>query len=134
MLVGVVVLQTRAIARSPYPRLTAITAVAFSIPLFVLLFATAYFLMEQASSNAFSASMTRLDALYFTVTVLTTVGFGDISARSELARALTTVQMVADVLLIALVVRVLLDAARTGLASRPDPTTDDPPETHGIET
>jgi voltage-gated potassium channel len=117
-LAGLVALQVRTIVRSPYPRLTAITALAFSIPLFVLLFATAYFLMEQTASTAFSQSMTRLDALYFTVTVLTTVGFGDIAPHSELARALTTVQMVGDLLLIGLVVRVLLGAVQTGLAGR----------------
>jgi hypothetical protein len=121
---GVIALQSRAIARSPYPRLSAITALAFSAPLFVILFATAYFLMEQTASNAFSEPMTRLDALYFTVTVLATVGFGDIAARSEVARALTTLQMVGDLLLIGVVVRVLLNAVQTGLAGRantPDP-------------
>ena len=67
---------------------------------------------------AFTQPMTRLDSLYFTVTVLTTVGFGDISARSELARAIVMMQMVADLALIGLVVRVLLNSVRTGIARR----------------
>jgi voltage-gated potassium channel len=131
---GLVVLQARAIVRSRYPRLTAITALAFSIPLFVLLFASAYFLIAQTASNAFSEPMTRLDALYFTVTVLATVGFGDIAARSELARALTTVQMAADLLLIGLLVRVLLGAVQTGLASRAGSGQDDPPKQSETDT
>ena len=131
---GLVVLQTRAIVRSPYPRLTAITALATSVPLFVLLFATVYFLMEHSVPNAFTEPMTRLDALYFTVTVLSTVGFGDIAARSELARALTTVQMLGDLLLIGLVARVLLNAVQTGLASRAHTTVNDPPEQAGTST
>ena len=131
---GLVVLQTRAIIRSPYPRLTAITALATSVPLFVLLFATVYFLMEHSVPNAFTEPMTRLDALYFTVTVLSTVGFGDIAARSELARALTTVQMLGDLLLIGLVARVLLNAVQTGLAGRAHTTVNDPPEQAGTST
>lgn len=115
---ALIAVQARAIAHSPYPRLTAITALAFSIPLFVLLFATTYYLMQKSADSSFSESMTRLDALYFTVTVLTTVGFGDITPVSELARSLTTVQMVGDLLLIGLVVRVLLSAVQTGLAGR----------------
>jgi hypothetical protein len=115
---ALIVFQTRAIVRSPHPRLTAITALAVSVPVFVLCFSTVYFLMEHSEPGAFTEPMTRLDALYFTVTVLTTVGFGDIAARSELARAITTIQMVGDVLLIGLVVRVLLNAVQTGLASR----------------
>src|SRR3954447_20978759 len=74
-------LQTRAIIRSPYPRLTAITALVVSIPLFVLSFSTTYYLMERTTSQAFTQSMTRLDSLYFTVTMVTTVGFGDITAK-----------------------------------------------------
>lgn len=129
---ALIVVQTRAIVRSPYPRLTAITALAVSAPIFVLCFATVYYLMERSESQAFTESMTRLDALYFTVTVLTTVGFGDIAARSEVARAITTVQMVGDLVLVGLVARVLLNAVQTGLASRvassetvlPDTSTD----------
>ena len=115
---GLIVFQTRAIMRSPYPRLTAITALAFSVPLFVLSFATVYFLMEHSEPRAFTEPMTRLDALYFTVTVLSSVGFGDIAARSQLARVLTIVQMLGDLLLIVLAVRILANAVQTGLASR----------------
>jgi voltage-gated potassium channel len=37
--------------------------------------------------------MTHTDALYFTVTVFATVGFGDITARTDTARLLVTVQI-----------------------------------------
>jgi hypothetical protein len=125
---AVVALQARAIMRSQYPRLTAIEALAFSVPLFVLLFATAYYLMEHSVPQAFTQQMTRLDALYYTVTVLTTVGFGDIVAHSQLARAITTAQMIGDLILFGLAARVLLNAVRTGLARRDAPDVDEPPE------
>jgi voltage-gated potassium channel len=121
LFVAVIAAQARAIQRSRYPRLTAIEALAFSIPLFVLLFATGYYLMERSVPLAFSEHMTRLDALYYTVTVLSTVGFGDIVARTQLARAITTVQMVGDLVLFGLAARVLLNAVQTGLARRDAP-------------
>ena len=126
--VALIMLQTRAIMRSPYPRLTAITALAFSIPLFVLSFSVVYFLMERSAPQAFTEPMTRLDALYFTVTVLSTVGFGDIAASSEAARAVTTVQMVADLVLIGFVVRVMLNAVQTSLSNHAHTAASDTPE------
>jgi voltage-gated potassium channel len=124
---GLVAFQARAIIRSPYPRLTAFEALAISVPLFVLLFAVVYFLMAGSQPDAFAEPLTRLDALYFTVTVLTTVGFGDIVARTELARALATIQMLGDLLLLGLGARVLIGAAQSGLASRPGPSADESP-------
>lgn len=125
--IGLLAFQARAIMRSPYPRLTAVESLAFSVPLFVVLFSVVYFLMAGNQPEAFTQPLTRLDALYFTVTVLTTVGFGDIVARTEPARALATIQMLADLLLLGLGARVLIGAAQSGLASRPGPSADDSP-------
>jgi hypothetical protein len=58
--------------------------------------------------------MTRTDALYFTVTVFATVGFGDITAKTEAARLVVTGQMIVDLVTIALVVKVIVDAAKRG--------------------
>ena len=55
-----------------------------TVPLFLLLFAANYFLMAQADLGNFNVdSLTRTDALYFTVTVFATVGFGDITATTK---------------------------------------------------
>jgi hypothetical protein len=56
--------------------------------------------------------LTRFDAVYFTVTVLATVGFGDIAAVTQTARILVTIQMLADLVLIGFVAKVLLGAAQ----------------------
>ena len=45
---------------------------------------------------------TKIDALYFTVSTLTTVGFGDVHATGQLARAAVTVQMVFNLVFIGL--------------------------------
>jgi hypothetical protein len=46
------------------------------------------------------------------VTVLSTVGFGDITAQSDASRLLVTIQMLLDLALIAIVVRVFYATAR----------------------
>ena len=70
------------------------------IPLYLLLFASTYFLMERASAANFTQPLSRTDALYFSVTVFSTVGFGDIAAKSEAARVVLIVQMLADLALL----------------------------------
>ena len=91
--VGVTVWQVRAIAGSRYPGLRAAEALGLIIPFYLLLFASTYFVMERASAANFTQPLTRTDALYFSVTVFTTVGFGDISAKSETARVVLIFQM-----------------------------------------
>ena len=79
------------------------------LPLFLVLFAAStYFVMERASAASFTEPLTRTDALYFAVTVFSTVGFGDISAKSEAARVVLIVQMLADLALLGAGIRVLL--------------------------
>ena len=102
-----------AIFRATYPVAKAIEALSLTGPLFLLLFATTYFLMSQADSANFNLSeLTRSDSLYFTVTVFTTVGFGDIVATSHSARVLVTVQMILDLILIGAVIRAFVEAVR----------------------
>jgi hypothetical protein len=110
--------QIREIARSPYPRIKAIGALATSVPLFLAVFATTYFLMGQADPEHFSEPMTRLDAAYFTVTVFATVGFGDIVAVSPAARAVATIQMLGDLVVVGLVAKTLLGAVQHSLSHR----------------
>jgi voltage-gated potassium channel len=111
---GVTVWQVRAIAGARYPGLQAAEALGVIVPLYLLLFASTYFLMERASAANFTQPLTRTDALYFSVTVFTTVGFGDIAAKSETARVVLIVQMLADLALLGAGARVLLGAVRRG--------------------
>jgi Ion channel len=58
-------------------------------------------------------------ALYFTVTVFSTVGFGDITAKTEAARLAVTGQMIADLVIIGLAVRVIVGAVKQGRRRQP---------------
>jgi voltage-gated potassium channel len=106
--------QLRAIVRARHPMLRAVEAFAAAIPLYLLLFAAIYVLLEAARPASFSEPLTHTDALYFTMTVFATVGFGDITPVTEPARVLVTIQMVANLLVLGLVVRSMLEAVRRG--------------------
>jgi hypothetical protein len=96
------------------------------VPLLLLLFAATYFVIEQSTPGSFNEPLTRVDALYFSVTVFTTVGFGDIAPTSEVARVLLMVQMAADLILIGLIAKVLVGAVKW--RKRALDTADPPPD------
>ena len=85
VLTGIIAWQVRRIVGSDHPTSRAIEALALSVPLYVLLFATTYFLMARANHATFGGSLSRTDAMYFSTTVFTTVGFGDITAKNRAA-------------------------------------------------
>jgi hypothetical protein len=118
-LVGLVTFQVRWILRSRFPGLRGVEALATSIPLFLLLFASTYVVLAAISASNFSEPLTRTDALYFTVTVFATVGFGDITAKTEAARLVVTGQMIVDLVAIALAVKVIVGAVKQGRQRQP---------------
>jgi hypothetical protein len=67
--------QVRLILGARFPGLRAVEALATSLPLFLLLFASTYLVIATDSAGSFSQQLTHTDALYFTVTVFATVGF-----------------------------------------------------------
>jgi len=108
------------ITLSDYPTLRAVEALAFIVPAYMVLFATIYYLMNHANPATFGTSQTRLDSLYFSATVFTTVGFGDISAKTQAARAIVLCQMVLDLVILGLVVRLVVNAVKIGQKRRTD--------------
>ncbi len=117
---GITAWQVRTITGSRYPALKAGEALGFILPLYLLVFASTYYVMERASAAAFTQPLTKTDALYFTVTVFSTVGFGDITPKSEAARVVLIVQMLGDLALLGAGARLLLGAVRRGQQRRTD--------------
>ena len=122
LLTGLVTVQVRSIAASPYPGLRAMEALATSVPLFLLLFASTYVVMAAITAGSFSQPMTHTNALYFTVTVFATVGFGDITPKAEAARLVVSGQMIIDLIILGLGARVVLGAVTRGWRRRPEAT------------
>jgi voltage-gated potassium channel len=111
-LVALVVYQVRSVLFSLHPVLRAIEALAVSVPWFLLLFASTYVAMEGISPHSFSQPLTHTDALYFTVTVFATVGFGDITPTTEAARLVVTGQMIADLVIIGIAIKAITGAVQ----------------------
>ncbi|WP_086662078.1 potassium channel family protein [Lentzea kentuckyensis] len=113
LLVGLVFwAQVRLIGRSSHPGWQGVQALALVVPLFLLVFAQGCFLLARHQPGSFTVPLSRTDALYFVVTVFATVGFGDIAPVSALARVLVTLQMVLDLLVLGVALKVVLAAVR----------------------
>lgn len=119
-LVGITFVFVRLLARvnrSSHPGMAAIEALVLIIGMFLVLFATMYVALWQTDPASFSQPLDRVAGIYFSVTVLVTVGFGDISAVSDLARITVTIQMILDVALIGAAVKLLSSSARHAFAA-----------------
>jgi voltage-gated potassium channel len=119
ILLGIIVaVRVQQIQQDPRPGLRAAEALALVVPLFVALFSWSYVLLSAADPGAFSEPLNRIDAAYFCLMILSTVGFGDISPTSDLSRLLVAGQIVISLTLLAGAVRAILLAARTAAAGR----------------
>lgn len=114
VVVGLMAFQVRGILQSPLPGLRAVEALAASIPLLALSFATTYFLMSESNPDAFTEPLTRTDALYFAITVFATVGFGDITALTSTGRIIVTLHMVVNFVLVGIGIRIVVGAVQIG--------------------
>jgi voltage-gated potassium channel len=83
----------------------------------LLLFALIDYAVAVYAPGEFAGLTTRVDALYFAIATLLTVGFGDVSAQGQFARGLLCVQMLFNVAVLAttasLLSRQLAERARS---------------------
>ncbi len=96
-------------------RLDSLIFLAFVV---VPLFAAGYLALERADPGQFESLSTKTDALYFTLSTLATVGFGDVHATGQLARGLVIVQIAFDLVFVAALVSVLTSQIRERAAVR----------------
>lgn len=89
------------------------------IELAVVLFSGIYYALAVQSPAEFNGLETRLDALYFSMTTVSTVGFGDISAAGQVARALVTLQLAFNIGFVAAIVGLLREKLQV-TKNRPD--------------
>lgn len=114
---GVLALQLRTILSARVPQVRAAEAVVETILTFLCLFALLYLSLSVTDGSSFNEHLTRTDALYFTTSTFATVGFGDIAPVSELARAVVSVQIIADLGAILLIAKVAFFTAAQRLGS-----------------
>lgn len=107
--------RARSIAVSEQPVADAVVAIVFLLTLLVLGFAATYVVLEDHDQMV--GLRTKVDAAYFALTTLSTVGFGDIHAKGQAARVVVSVQIVVDLAFIAIAVRLLTTVALRRTAS-----------------
>jgi voltage-gated potassium channel len=107
MLLPLAARRSRQILVSDQPILVAAQALFTALTLFVVAFSAVYYVLAVDLDRQIEGIETKIDALYFTVTVLATVGFGDITPVGQGARALVTFQMAANLALLAVAVRLV---------------------------
>jgi voltage-gated potassium channel len=106
--------QLRSVRDADLPVLRAVQALGGTIPLLLVAFAAGYLSLSHADATNFSEAMNHTGALYFAVTVFSTVGFGDITPKGDIPRAIVSVQMILDLVVIGAVVKLLTTAAKGG--------------------
>jgi voltage-gated potassium channel len=115
------IFQVRWIIRSRFPGLRAVEALATSLPLFLLLFSGTYVVMAAVSASNFRREAQPHRRAVLHRLVFTTVGFGDITAKSEGARLLVTGQMVTDLIILGIGAKIILGAVTRGRQRQPRP-------------
>lgn len=114
--------QLRRVSRSVRPILAAVEAVGLVFGLFVCMFALIYVAISAEDPQAFSEVLSRAAGVYFAVTVLATVGFGDITPVTDTARLVVTLQMVIGITLVGTAIKALSYSAKSARASQTAPT------------
>jgi voltage-gated potassium channel len=127
----VIIWQVRAIASSDAPRLRTVRAVVIGVSTLLVVFAATYSVISNSRPDSFSEPLSRTDALYFTLTVFATVGFGDIAPRTDLARIVTMVQMITGLIAVGLLGKIVLAAMQKGLRRQEDERAAEPDDRAG---
>jgi len=120
LVAGLVVWEVWRVIGAGVPTLRAIQALGTIVAVFLATFASSYLAMSHADPTRFDVPLDHVSAFYFTTTVFATVGFGDIAPHDHLGQIVVTAQMLLDLVLIGLVVRVIIAAARMGHRRRGD--------------
>lgn len=118
LLVALIAWELYRTINDPYPEVRAASSLLVLVTAVVIVFALVYATMSEANPAAFSEALTKEDAVYFTVTTLSTTGFGDITAISSGARWVVTGQMLFDLVLLVGLARVFMLAAKAARAKR----------------
>lgn len=81
-------------------------------------FSLGYYLLAHSNPDQFIGLNTRMDALYFSMVTMSTVGYGDITAHGQLARVMVTSQLAFNLAFVGALVALLQEQFRSGVRRR----------------
>ena len=112
--------QLGAVYHARFPTLRAAEALVLIAAMFLAVFSMIYVMISLSDGSSFTEVLDPFTSYYFSLTVLATVGFGDITPVSTLARSVTMVQMALDLVFVAVLLRIIGGTVRRALAERHD--------------
>jgi hypothetical protein len=118
--------QTRRVMSAQEPEMRVIEALAILLPFFLIMFSSVYLSLSRGDPHAFTERLTHTRALYFVIVVFGTVGFGDISPKSDPARLVVSFQIVFTLVVLGSIVRMLILVAQRALTTAPAPSPSPP--------
>jgi voltage-gated potassium channel len=121
--IPLLVLRVRTVLHAERPVAEAASAVVLLTALVIVGPSAAYFTMA-GGGDQFDGLETKLDAVYFAVTVMSTVGFGDITPTGQAARLVTTIHILFAVAFFGAAIRLVTWATRTRLDEQGGPRRD----------
>ena len=110
--------QVLKIMGAEHPELRAAEALAISVPVVLIVFAFTYLSLSHAQPGSFSEKLNHVRSVYFVITVISTVGFGDITPKTDAAMILVSFQIMLDLVLLVGIVRAVFFAAQVGVRRR----------------
>jgi hypothetical protein len=96
-----------------------------------IVFMSLVYLALSESPGQFTDLHTRVDALYFTMSTIATVGFGDVHATGQASRVVVTIQIFLDLIFVALVARIILPSVVSSRARARDSASQRSPDGTG---
>jgi hypothetical protein len=115
---AIVGVQVPLILRAKHPMVRSMEALGLTVCLYLMLFARLYLSLSATNHASFNVVLDHSTALYFTVTVFATVGFGDVTAALNPVKMVVTVQMMLNLVMLGVVVRLLFTVGQRSMQQR----------------
>jgi len=100
-------------------RRLAVIHLVLALELVLVVFSFSYYLLAINATDQMVGVATRLDALYFSATTVSTVGYGDIHAAGQLARGLVTLNILFNLAFVASLINLIRDKMGSGRDRKP---------------
>jgi hypothetical protein len=110
--------QVKKIRKARFPQVRSIEALIMVSIMFIAVFAAIYTQISIRYPGSFSEPLDHFNAYYYAMTVLATVGFGDITPVTPLARVISMIQMGLDLAFIGVAVKVVSSTAKSTMENR----------------